>query len=265
MTETATNRRACITCYGRGEVPVYGRVGDGILFHKECPSCKGAGQCPTNDNPTSPASSPEATQQRARPYEIGLCERLRDIEYCREYMIASADGGPEAIKMALDDILNAQQAAEQAHGGEAAPLTDMQRMWDLVRQQRMELFESDLITQDEYAALAVDHPAVARLESYDELRSQAQKYKANLATARAELFEANKQLAETRGIAGELYAALDELRVRYKSLFNTHERPTYKYPEDSLRDLGSGLQNTDAALARAKAAGISPSLEGAKP
>ncbi len=51
------------------------------------------------------------------------------------------------------------------------PLTDTQRMWNLVRQQRMELFNADLITQDEYAALAVDHPAVARLESYDELRA----------------------------------------------------------------------------------------------
>lgn len=47
-----------------------------------------------------------------------------------------------------------------------------QRLADLVRQQRMELFTADLINEDEYAELAKDHPAVARLESYDSMRRE---------------------------------------------------------------------------------------------
>lgn len=42
-----------------------------------------------------------------------------------------------------------------------------QRMWDLVRYQRSELHVAELITDDEYAELAIDHPAVKRLENYD--------------------------------------------------------------------------------------------------
>lgn len=57
---------------------------------------------------------------------------------------------------------------------------DYQRMWDLVRQQRSELLEADLITREEYAQLAADEtidkpgqgsPSPRRLESYDELRA----------------------------------------------------------------------------------------------
>lgn len=47
-----------------------------------------------------------------------------------------------------------------------------QRLFDLVRQQRMELHEAGLISDEEYMELAKDHPAVERLETYDELRKQ---------------------------------------------------------------------------------------------
>lgn len=53
-----------------------------------------------------------------------------------------------------------------------AKLTDTQRMWDLLRYQRHDLFVDDLITEEEFTQLAMDHPAVARLESYDALRQQ---------------------------------------------------------------------------------------------
>jgi hypothetical protein len=49
---------------------------------------------------------------------------------------------------------------------------DTQRLMDLVRQQRMELLAADLITREEYAALAQEHGAVARLESYDQVREK---------------------------------------------------------------------------------------------
>lgn len=47
-----------------------------------------------------------------------------------------------------------------------------QRLLDLVRQQRMELHEVGLITDREYADLASDSGAVARLETYDQMRAQ---------------------------------------------------------------------------------------------
>jgi hypothetical protein len=48
-----------------------------------------------------------------------------------------------------------------------------QRLPDLVRHQRGALHEAGLITDAEYAALASDHGAVARLEGYDAAREQA--------------------------------------------------------------------------------------------
>jgi hypothetical protein len=46
------------------------------------------------------------------------------------------------------------------------------RLRDLVRHQRGPLHDAGLLTDDEYAALAGDHGAVARLEGYDALREQ---------------------------------------------------------------------------------------------
>jgi hypothetical protein len=47
-----------------------------------------------------------------------------------------------------------------------------QRLWDLVRYQRSELFAADLISRDEYAELVQDHGAVERLETYDSMRQK---------------------------------------------------------------------------------------------
>lgn len=47
-----------------------------------------------------------------------------------------------------------------------------QRQWDLIRQQRQELFQSDLITEEEYSELSQDHSAVKRLEDYDVIRAE---------------------------------------------------------------------------------------------
>ena len=52
---------------------------------------------------------------------------------------------------------------------------DSQRMWDLVRYQRDELHEANLISDDEYALLAKDHAGVKRLESYDAVRASVAK------------------------------------------------------------------------------------------
>ena len=44
---------------------------------------------------------------------------------------------------------------------------DTQRLWDLVRYARSYLHEKDLISDEEYFDLALDHAAVGRLEAYD--------------------------------------------------------------------------------------------------
>jgi hypothetical protein len=49
---------------------------------------------------------------------------------------------------------------------------DSQRLWDLVRYMRSELHVAELITDNEYAALAQDHAAVARLEARDAQRQR---------------------------------------------------------------------------------------------
>lgn len=66
-----------------------------------------------------------------------------------------------------------------------AQLADRQRLFDLVRHQRGPLHDAELISDEEYAALAGDHGAVARLEGYDEMRAQ--------------LAEANLTLLNERG------------------------------------------------------------------
>jgi len=42
--EPTLNRHDCPKCGGRGETPVYGRVGDGVLYYARCSSCNGTAQ-----------------------------------------------------------------------------------------------------------------------------------------------------------------------------------------------------------------------------
>jgi DNA repair ATPase RecN len=65
----------------------------------------------------------------------------------------------------MKQIIDALDSSEQT----------IQRLHDLVRYQRQELFEEQLITEDEYAELAEDHPSVARLEGYDGCRARSAK------------------------------------------------------------------------------------------
>jgi len=53
----------------------------------------------------------QMNQGVGRDYKIGLLERLQSMDHCIEYLLACADGGHEAMKMALADVLEAQQKA----------------------------------------------------------------------------------------------------------------------------------------------------------
>lgn len=46
-----------------------------------------------------------------------------------------------------------------------------QRIWDLLRYCRGKLHSDQLISNDEYSMLAQDHPAVERLETYDQMKA----------------------------------------------------------------------------------------------
>lgn len=135
---------------------------------------------------------------------------------------------------------------------EAKPRTDTQRMWDLVRQQRMELLTADLITQDEYAALAVDHPAVARLESYDELRAAHAETRGQLAQAQRDTERLDE--VEIRGLTVENRAgvgkSVDPWMVReatglHKSLTYWTRKTAREAIDAALRAKPEGVGNAE--------------------
>lgn len=64
------------------------------------------------------------------------------------------------------------------------PSSATQRLRDLVRHQRGALHDAELITDAEYAELAGDHGAVARLSGYDELQGDLRVAKADLGRMR---------------------------------------------------------------------------------
>jgi hypothetical protein len=71
-------------------------------------------------------------------------------------------------------------------GGKSGVGLPEQRMWDLVRYMRGKLHTDGLITDEEFALLVVDHPAVARLEAYDMLRVENKRLRAEFAEVAAQ-------------------------------------------------------------------------------
>jgi len=81
-----------------------------------------------------------------------------------------------------------------------SPFTN-QRLFDLVRQQRMELRAADLISDEEYLELAKEHAAVARLEDYGDLRERIRTLEAERTEDRKRLDWLQKQDSGTLKIA----------------------------------------------------------------
>ena len=78
-----------------------------------------------------------------------------------------------------------------------------QRLFDIVRYMRAEIHNAELITDDEYAELAMEHSAVDRLEDYDELRARLNKLE-----AAAREFVRKVECGEARSVRS--YAAFRE-------------------------------------------------------
>ncbi len=64
-----------------------------------------------------------------------------------------------------------------------------QRLFDLVRHQRSNLLQDELITEEEYDELCKDHAAVMRLEDYDDMAARLREAKSDVIHYRA-LFQA---------------------------------------------------------------------------
>ena len=69
---------------------------------------------------------------------------------------------------------------------------EMQRLMDLIRHQRHELFDAKLIDAEEFASLVEDSESgqrVARLEGYDKLRAENAELKAQVERLSANAFQ----------------------------------------------------------------------------
>lgn len=93
------------------------------------------------------------------------------------------------------------------------------RLHDLVRHQRGALHEAGLITDAEYAALASDHGAVARLEGYDAARDQGRR--AGLAEAAT---FADDRASKREAAAEEMHAAKEYRDAALYRAYATAER-----------------------------------------
>lgn len=117
-----------------------------------------------------------------------------------------------------------RQNREAVKAGEAdmarEPLAaNNQRLFDLVRHQRQELFLAELITVDELDELMKEHSAVARLEDYDSMRQELDMLKGNpeaVHKGALAAISALKQMVEMR----------DEITALRKALFPFAELPT---------------------------------------
>jgi hypothetical protein len=123
-----------------------------------------------------------------------------------DYILAS----PEAATMRAwaEEAAKAENA--NAEDLEAARDT-IQRLTDLVRYQRGPLHDTGLISDEEYADLAGDHAAVARLKGHDALR-------AALTAAQAEASLLQQEAHIHRVIGDKLVAEVEHLRAQVAEL-----------------------------------------------
>lgn len=94
-----------------------------------------------------------------------------------------------------------------------------QRLFDLVRYQRHELFEANLISDEEFTELAKEHAAVARLESYDEVRAKITALEAEMKRLRDGLTSLRMEHID-QDVLG-VNTAIDELLSRQRRLDGT--------------------------------------------
>lgn len=100
----------------------------------------------------------------------------REIELSAENATLKARVEAQADEIVvLKGSLDAQECLKPAYLEELERAkARVQRLWDLCRHQRQELFLEELISEEEYAAFAQDHAVVERLETYDALKARVE-------------------------------------------------------------------------------------------
>lgn len=108
-----------------------------------------------------------------------------DAENFLAWSWVEEDGRGYRVRVSRGEALEPESLATKLTEERDTARAESARLRDLVRYQRGELFDAGLLTREEYAALAGDHGAVARLESYDEVRAESARLTRELAEARA--------------------------------------------------------------------------------
>ncbi len=103
-------------------------------------------------------------------------------------VLANQVVGAEVLPSSIEVVATAQQETISTLRATVATLTaEKQRLFDLVRHQRGELHDAGLISNQEYLELAASgdsKKSVARLETYDELKAENERIKAEAAGMR---------------------------------------------------------------------------------
>ncbi len=98
------------------------------------------------------------------------------------------------------------------HQAEAERMAaELQRMTDLVRYQRAELHEANLITDDEYAQLCSIDGSRVRLETYDDLRDELAEVKKGTLVTWPDGTQSNVPRVELDKWVGRLKETLDKV------------------------------------------------------
>ena len=105
-----------------------------------------------------------------------------------------------------------QERRGRGAGGEAVKMRT-QRLFDLVRHQRSELYEAGLLTDGEYNELLLNNlGAVDRLESYDEPEAELARLRVELEWAQAATHAAQADAEREKSVADTLRAELAAIR-----------------------------------------------------
>lgn len=94
-----------------------------------------------------------------------LRARVATLEDKRQHALADAEWFCNTARGYMDERDDLRREVEELRA-------DRLRLRDLVRHQRGPLHDAGLLTDEEYASLAADSGAVARLETYDSLRKE---------------------------------------------------------------------------------------------
>lgn len=106
---------------------------------------------------------------------------------------------------------------------------DNQRLWDLLRHQRHDLFNDELITPGEFAELVSMKGSVQRLETYDALRGDVTRLKQHVQ-------DLQQGMWVNCVYCGHRYGPQEDTPVALADLLKEHVEKCPEHPMSKLRD-----------------------------